>query len=262
MVNAHGLDIANFVNGGGGLYAMAETPSQAGVAPFGWLTSDLPALGVVIPAPGASRRRISRSRPTVRRSSPLSSSPTSRPVPGRTTSRARPASLPAVVTEDSPSGTPRNIILTSKSAVLTPFMVTIDTTPPGGADADRPRGEQRHGLQLNTDGITQANNSKASPSNAPIFDVGSVTQPARRRGHRAAVPHAGRPATLIPTRSNGARQHADEHPGRDGGDRRHQPERPDEEDAGPGDPRRDVSLHGGRERPGRQSESAERRICR
>ena len=44
VVNAHGVDIANYVNGGGGLFAQAESPFsfQTVVEPFGWLTSIFP----------------------------------------------------------------------------------------------------------------------------------------------------------------------------------------------------------------------------
>src|SRR5262249_28941196 len=53
VVNNHGVDIANYVNGGGGLWAQAETPfnfpNQPKVASFGWLTSLFPNITVNVP---------------------------------------------------------------------------------------------------------------------------------------------------------------------------------------------------------------------
>jgi subtilisin-like proprotein convertase family protein len=45
VVNQHGLDIKNFVNGGGGLYAETEFPLQdPNAVPYGWLSSVFPGL--------------------------------------------------------------------------------------------------------------------------------------------------------------------------------------------------------------------------
>ena len=48
VVNGHGVDIANFVNAGGGLFAQAESPFsfQTVVQPFGWLSSIFPTISV------------------------------------------------------------------------------------------------------------------------------------------------------------------------------------------------------------------------
>jgi subtilisin-like proprotein convertase family protein len=48
VVNNHGIDIANFVNAGGGLFAQAESPFsfQTVVRPFGWLQSIFPTINL------------------------------------------------------------------------------------------------------------------------------------------------------------------------------------------------------------------------
>ena len=49
IINAHGLDIASFVNGGGGLFSHAEESFGGNNAPepYGWLTSIFPGIGIV-----------------------------------------------------------------------------------------------------------------------------------------------------------------------------------------------------------------------
>jgi hypothetical protein len=46
VINMHGTEINNFVNAGGGLFSMGESPA-AGAIPYGWLISLLPGLTVV-----------------------------------------------------------------------------------------------------------------------------------------------------------------------------------------------------------------------
>src|SRR5205823_11137421 len=51
IIDTHGLDIARFVTGGGGLFSHAESPGFRGggtqPTPYGWLTSIFPGIIVV-----------------------------------------------------------------------------------------------------------------------------------------------------------------------------------------------------------------------
>ena len=254
VVNADGLQIANYVNGGGGLYAQAEAPSlatatatatatinssgaintivvnnggagyttvpavtltgggfttpatatavltggvvtsitfsggsgyisaptvtiappPAGVTPWGWLTSVVPGtvppvnvgpsgvtpLNIKITAAGQT------TFPTLQ-----VANITTGPWQNYFTGVVSP--LSTVVTEDFPSGTARSLILTAASVALKANTVTINTTPPATPPTPILEANSDTGA-FNNDDITKANNSTATPSNAPVFDVGTA----------------------------------------------------------------------------------------
>ena len=77
---------------------------------------------------------------------------------------------------------------------------------------------------FNNDNITNDNNSTTTPSNAPVFDVGTATNPIAAGStvslYRTPVNPDG---TAIVGGAAGAGQYADEHGWRGRADRRHQP---------------------------------------
>ena len=139
-------------------------------------------------------------------------------------------------------------------AVANPLQIIDDTTPPAGTAGARPGGGQRPGLEQHRrhhQGQQLDRDESAGLQHRHRRRRGTST-PRRGRRDRAVVPHAGRcqhgnptgPAVLVNTVTNVT--------GGVGADRRHQPEQPGAEDARPGDPGRDVPLHGDADRPGGQ----------
>ena len=77
------------------------------------------------------------------------------------------------MTEDSPAGTARSLILTAASVSVKANTVTIDTTPAATPPTPILEANSDTGT-FNNDDITRANNSTAKPSNAPVFDIGTA----------------------------------------------------------------------------------------
>ena len=65
-----------------------------------------------------------------------------------------------------------------EKGILEPLTFVFDTTPPGSTPATQLDAGSDTGSS-NSDGITNANGSIASPSNAPILDIGSVANPSQ-----------------------------------------------------------------------------------
>jgi subtilisin-like proprotein convertase family protein len=198
VVNAHGIDIANFVNAGGGLFAQAESPfSFRGtvVPPFGWLQSIFPTIGVGNPTTTGPNAIIIT--PVGMAAFPgltvadLSTGPwhnTFGGLPG-------PDGVVGTVDDDftplavavtdlngfagSPTAQRINLILTSAGggAPTTALVVTIDTTPPVAAPAPDLQAASDNGIS-NADNLTNFNNAAAAPGNAPAFDVAVAPFPA------------------------------------------------------------------------------------
>jgi hypothetical protein len=255
VINAHGLDIANYVNSGGGLYAQAENPSLAtatatatatidstgalsghtltltrggagypippvvtisggggsgatatavlaggvvteiditnrgsgytspptvtiappptGVATFGWLTSIFPGLGVVNQAPGGVTPANATITPAGQTTFPnlRFTDLTTGAWQNYFTGVASP--LTTVATETF-SGSARSLILTTANVAVAVRTVTIDTTIPPAPPPPVLTAATDSGT-FNNDGITNFNNSKTNPSNAPAFNVGAPT---------------------------------------------------------------------------------------
>ena len=171
VVNTHGLDIKNYVNGGGGLFTAAENTTSLTTVTYGWLKSVLPTINVtgvggiftplsLTPAGMASFPGLTNAD--------LSSGPWHNYFTGP----YGPLIVAATANDD--AGVTRDLILTSSGQTgsnIQGLQVIVDTTAPLVSTATLDPASDTG--SSNSDKVTNKNNNP-SPGNAPVFDVTGV----------------------------------------------------------------------------------------
>jgi|GEM_PF-561561 len=187
VLNQHGQDIKNYVNGGGGLYAQTELPSpDSGVTPFGWLTSLFPD---ITPVPEDGFTDGLQVTPEGQQIFP---SVTAEDFAGAIwhnyfTGSFDPLSVIVTVPDTFTQGQVDPLVLASSGSLAdtNPSQITVSTK---GAD---PKPTSTPVLDPSTDSgnkgdnITQDNNGPDGVYPAPIFNVASVAPGAQVKLFRA-----------------------------------------------------------------------------
>ncbi|WP_422931845.1 beta strand repeat-containing protein [Singulisphaera sp. PoT] len=180
ILNQHGQDIKNFVNGGGGLYAQTELPSDPNVKPFGWLTSLFPGITPVEQDGGTTGLQITPE------GHDIFPDVTTADFEGAIwhnyfTGTFDPLSVVVTVPDPSVSGQIDPLVLASSGSLANtkPSQITVTTTganpkPPAAPALDATTDSGAKG-----DNITQFNNGPSNVYPAPILDVASVEAGAR-----------------------------------------------------------------------------------
>ena len=177
MLGAHGNDIKNYLNTGGGLYTQCETNSDPAVQGYSWLTTLFPGITYTSEGSGGVFPTNLLLTPAGTAILPglTPADLTTGPVHGFF-SGTIPAALAAIFTFDESKAGTVTLGLSSAggSVIVSANQVIIDSVAPAipGLALD-PASDSG---TFNNDKVTNHNNSP-SPGNAPVFDVGGTIEP-------------------------------------------------------------------------------------
>ena len=173
VVNAHGPDIANYVNGGGGLFAEAESPATYGTGggnppAFGWLSAVFP--GLIATEDGTQSPNGYQITPAGAQIFPTLTTADVAAGPWHGYFGGNLGALTVVMTAQDSTNVTRDLILTTAgttNASASALGVVIDTQAPVTPSLTLDAGSVTGGIANNT----QDNNGKYP---APTFDVTNV----------------------------------------------------------------------------------------